>query len=112
MYESTHTPTDHPPNALEVNLEAYRPLLECDDISDADKAELLKALWSIIVSFAQLGWGVHPVQQAQEARQEVCGQIAEAGDHSPIPGGGMVELQHQFLIEQFNNAPDHPAQEG
>jgi len=55
------------PPRLTIDWDAYLPFFEDEDISDEDKRELIEALWSIMVSFVDLGFGVHPVQQA-------CGQ--------------------------------------
>lgn len=55
------------PPTLSIDWEAYLPFFEDDDIPDSEKQELIEALWSIVVSFVDLGFGVHPVQQA-------CGQ--------------------------------------
>lgn len=74
--------------SLEVDLERYRPFLESEDIAEADKDRLLHALWSIMVSFVQIGWGVHPAQQAQAARRTVS--------------------EDQALIPDFISAADTP----
>ncbi|MEM7544171.1 MAG: hypothetical protein AAF367_01420 [Pseudomonadota bacterium] len=55
------------PPRLEIDWDVYLPFFEDEDISDEDKRQLIEALWSIVVSFVDLGFGVHPVQQA-------CGQ--------------------------------------
>ena len=55
------------PPTLNIDWDAYLPFFEDEDISENDKQELIEALWSIVVSFVDLGFGVHPVQQA-------CGQ--------------------------------------
>ncbi|MEM7619880.1 MAG: hypothetical protein AAF228_05375 [Pseudomonadota bacterium] len=34
------------------------------DISDEKKRELIETLWNIIISFVDLGFGIHPLQQA------------------------------------------------
>ena len=52
------------PPRLEIDWDAYLPFFEDEDIPDEAKKELLEALWSIVVSFVDLGFGVHPVQQA------------------------------------------------
>lgn len=67
--------TETPPNfnpetappTLSIDWETYLPFFEEDDIPEDQKQELIEALWSIVVSFVDLGFGVHPVQQ-------VCGQ--------------------------------------
>lgn len=47
---------------LEVDVGRYQSYLESDDISDEQKADFLKALWTVMVAFVDLGYGVHPVQ--------------------------------------------------
>ena len=49
---------------IAVDYDAYAHFLENAGLSEAEKRELLQALWSIICSFVQLGYGVHPAQQA------------------------------------------------
>ena len=50
-------------NRLEVDIERYQSYLDNSDISDEQKAEFLKALWTVIVAFVDIGYGVHPVQE-------------------------------------------------
>lgn len=57
----------------------YEHFLEEMDLTDEQKRALLEALWSIIVGFVDLGFGVHPVQQS-------CGQNAQ--DDSATAGQG------------------------
>lgn len=58
----------------------YAALLADHQISEEDKRALLESLWSIISSFVQLGFHVHPVQQATDARdaRRNCGQAAKS----------------------------------
>ena len=62
------------PPRLEIDWDVYLPFFEDEDIPDEAKQELIEALWSIVVSFVDLGFGVHPVQQA-------CGQGALLDKH-------------------------------
>jgi len=52
---------------ISVDVEKYQAYLDGSGLSDAQKEEFLQSLWTIIVSFVELGFGVHPLQ-------EVCGQ--------------------------------------
>ena len=54
---------------LSVDVERYQAYLDGSDMSQAEKEEFLQALWQIIVSFVDLGFGIHPLQ-------EVCGKDA------------------------------------
>lgn len=59
---------DHASNAtLRIDVDRYQHMLDSADLTDAQKQEVLEALWSIIVTVVELGYGVHPLQ-------EVCGQ--------------------------------------
>jgi hypothetical protein len=54
-----------------VDVEKYQRFLDETDMTEEQKAEFLQALWSIIVTFVELGFGVHPLQ-------EVCGKGGQA----------------------------------
>lgn len=57
-----------------VDVEKYKELLDDPNLSEAEKESFLQALWSIVVAFVDLGFGVHPLQ-------EVCAQeLKEAFD--------------------------------
>jgi len=52
---------------IEIDVERYQAVLDELDGTPGQKEALIGALWSVIVNFVDLGFGVHPVQQ-------VCGQ--------------------------------------
>lgn len=58
-----------------VDVERYQTYLDETDMSEAQKAEFLQSLWQVMVSFVELGFGVHPLQ-------EVCGKDAGIGTQS------------------------------
>ncbi len=58
---------------LELDIEKYQAYLDGSDLTPAQKEDFLRALWSIVVGFVDLGFGVHPVQQA-------CGQVEKSLD--------------------------------
>lgn len=62
----------HPKQIMTVDVEKYQTYLDESDMTEAQKEEFLQALWSIIVSFVELGFGVHPLQ-------EVCGKPPAGG---------------------------------
>lgn len=98
MHEITSS-SPQPLPSLEVDLEVYRPLLDDSLVSEEDKLLLLEALWSIMLSFAQLGWGVHPAQQAQGA----CGGLQRRSD-SPAS----MDQGDPVLVPLFSCAADTP----
>jgi hypothetical protein len=56
--------SQHPQSHLEVDLEHYQDYLDDPSLTIDQKAEIIGALWTIITTFVELGFGVHPVQQA------------------------------------------------
>lgn len=55
---------------LTVDVEKYQALLDDPSLSEAQKEEFLRALWSIVVTFVELGFGVHPLQEVCEQESE------------------------------------------
>lgn len=72
--------TNASPLKVGLDYERYAALLADHQISEEDKRALLDSLWSIISSFVQLGFHVHPVQQAADARdaRRNCGQAVKS----------------------------------
>ena len=63
------TPEPPPiPLAIRLDIEAFLPFLADADLSDADKRAFIETLWSIVVSFVDLGFALNPTQQ-------VCGEV-------------------------------------
>lgn len=51
-----------------VDYDIYARYFENSNLSEADKRQIIDALWGVIVSFVQLGFGVHPAQSALTAK--------------------------------------------
>lgn len=61
--------------SLQLDVAYYQELFDDPDLSETEKEQIITALWSIVVAFVELGFGVHPAQQA-------CGQNGTNGDQS------------------------------
>ena len=62
------------PPTLTIDWELYGKYLDESNLSDTEKREFLETLFAIVVSAVDLGFGVHPVQQATG---NICEQQAE-----------------------------------
>ena len=51
---------------LKLDYDYYDELFDDLDISEQEKREYLEAVWTVIVSFVDLKFRIHPVQQACE----------------------------------------------
>jgi len=49
---------------LTLDVDYYQSYLDDMDIPEDKKKELIDTLWQIVVSFVDLGFGIHPLQQA------------------------------------------------
>jgi hypothetical protein len=80
--------------SLQVDWEVYGAMLEASDMTDAQKREFIETIWSIVVSFVDLGFGVHPVQQ-------VCGESISLNE---LLNGDVLSLPQSKSQAEFNNA--------
>ena len=87
-------------HALTLDVALYEKYLEASDVSDDQKQKLLEALWSVIVGFVDLGFEVHPLQQANS---EACEQEL---DLTSFMASDVVSLKKGISQNQFTDAAD------
>ena len=63
-------PQNTPPPAIQIDWQALLPYLEDSDLPDEDKRAFVETLWSIVLSFVDLGYGLNPTQ-------EICGEVID-----------------------------------
>lgn len=88
--------------SLDVDLDAYKAYLDDPALSDAQKDQIVDALWKIIVCFVDLGFGMSPLQQA-------CGKLEETGDEGGIRSQHVLGFKHGELSEYFNELASEKA---
>lgn len=69
-----NTPSNTTRPSVAIDWEQCLRLLEDSDMTDAQKREFIETVWSIVTAFVDLGFDLHPVQQA-------CGQ--DPGNEAP-----------------------------
>lgn len=72
--------TSHTPS-IAIDYALYEQYLEGSDLSETQKQDFLDALWSIMVSFVDLGFEIHPLQQAQAHCKKNREQNGNSADH-------------------------------
>lgn len=90
--KNTNKPAKMP--SLQVDWEVYAQMLEASDWSDAQKREFIETIWSLVMTFVDLGYGVHPVQQA-------CG---ESNSLDEIIKADMLSLPQSKSKTAFNKS--------
>lgn len=98
IHERDPTPERHE-NPLTIQFDAYEFLhhLEECDLTEEQKIEYLQTVWSIVLQFVDLGFGLHPIQQA-------CGQNEDISLKPALTAPKRVYLGHPILCEAFENA--------
>jgi hypothetical protein len=96
--------------ALTIDYALYEKHLEQSDLTDEQKQEFLDTLWSIIVGFVDLGFGVHPLQQGAPA---ACGQEI---DFSGFMASDVVSSAKNIPTKEFETVvagrePQQPERE-
>jgi len=96
--------------ALSLDWERFGSYLDASDLNDAQKQEFLETLWSLVVSFVDLGLGLHPLQlimdNSCEQKSGLAGLIAAESS--------AVVSSSQKSNPEFNAAAEHdehPARE-
>lgn len=79
---------------IAVDYDRYAHFLKNSDGTEEQKREFLQALWSIMVNFVDLGFGVHPLQQA-------CGQLEEIPLNVADIAEVEVEYSNTLIADKF-----------
>ncbi|MCY0149335.1 hypothetical protein OEG84_16870 [Hoeflea sp. G2-23] len=96
-------PTDCAP-ALSIDWEFYGTYLDESDLSDDQKREFIETLWSIAVSFVDLGFGIAPVQTG-------CEQNANSALRLPDDLLSLdKDIPQTNLEPRADETPSHPAE--
>lgn len=81
-------------SSLEIDFDHYQAYLDDPSLSMDQREEILEALWTIITAFVELGFGVHPAQQA-------CGKPASVLESEANSESSEVRSNHtKQTIEQ------------
>ncbi|MEQ9259694.1 MAG: hypothetical protein RIG84_11390 [Roseovarius sp.] len=79
---------------LSIDVAKYQEYLDGSDLTPEQKEEFLRAMWSIVVTFVELGYGVHPLQEA-------CGKDREADGPPPARAFDGVISKDQETAKPF-----------
>ncbi len=88
--------------ALTFDVELFQHNLDKSDLTQEQKDEFLLDLWNCMVCLVDLGFGVHPLQQAAS---DGCGQIQNFVDFFRLDPEDMVECDNNPKSD-FNRTAD------
>lgn len=70
--------------SLSIDWEVYAAMLDSSDMPLEQQKELIETLWSIVVTFVDLGFDLNPLQQ-------ICGEPQEMGTDDPLDVVSLIE---------------------
>ena len=85
---------------LEIDYAKYEQLLDDPDLTEKQKRAFIETIWNTIVTFVDAGFGVHPVQQAQNP----CGKLTKNLPKPAVRAPDGVELSDAILLNKFEGA--------
>lgn len=56
---------------LTIDYALFEKLLEDTEISEEDKRQFIETWWNLIINFVDLGFGIHPLQQACDPPEDL-----------------------------------------
>lgn len=75
--------------SLTIDVAKYQEYLDGSDLTPEQKEDFLRAVWSVVVTFVELGFDVHPLQ-------EVCGKGVGTSTQRPKAAFDQVESNGQL----------------
>jgi hypothetical protein len=91
-----HAEETHTPPIVTVDYERYAHFLEEADLTEKQTREFLQIIHNIIISFIDLGFGVHPLQQA-------CGQGENNPSKTASSTQSVLDYPDKLLAENFED---------
>lgn len=88
-----------PKRSLGIDVAKYQAYLDDEDLSDAQKEQIVLAVFQIMSAFVQLGYGVHPLQ-------EVCGQVEGKVDRSKRADSNDSTTSQKTMNKEFERAAE------
>lgn len=79
--DGTNPASSPPLGPITVDWKLFEHHLADEDLTEDEKREFLQALWYIVVTFVDLGFGIEPVQQAMRL-------AAAEASHPAMPDAG------------------------
>lgn len=72
-------------HGLQLDVAYYQDLFDDPELNEAEREQIITALWQIIVAFVEIGFEVHPAQQA-------CGKCRTKQDRTSISQADELDL--------------------
>lgn len=86
--------------SLAIDVARYQEYLDGSDLTPEQKEDFLRAVWSVVVTFVELGFDVHPLQ-------EVCGK--GVGTSTQRPKASLDRVRSKGQLNHGTNRKSGPS---
>ena len=93
IHERDPTPT----LAIQFDAQEFAHFLDQSDLTHDQKLEYIQTIWGIVLQFIDMGFGIHPIQQA-------CGQFDEAAVLCGDADSDALDSPHPKFCKDFERA--------
>lgn len=83
--------------ALTFDPDAYREFLADCGLSEIQQQEFLSALWTIIVGFVDLGFGIHPINHVSQNAKTLEPDSSEALSSQDTSSNNREKVADRFM---------------
>lgn len=87
---------------LTIDWDLYGEYLQDSDLTEDEQREFIQTLWNIVVAFIDLGFSIHPMQQACEQNDELSSLIAQtvlSSNHPNITSESIADARDDCSAE-------------
>lgn len=83
--------------AIQFDAQEFAHFLDESDLTHEQKLEYIRTVWQIVLQFIDMGFGIHPLQQA-------CGSFDEAAVLCGVADSDALKSPHPELCTDFESA--------
>ncbi|MEM9494974.1 MAG: hypothetical protein AAGA09_03140 [Pseudomonadota bacterium] len=89
-------------NVLTLDMEKYLGQLTDWDITEEQKIQFIESLWALLVSFAEVGFEIHPVQSVLESSQSYAQKTPETPENTALSRSFVLQSK-PIITTQIND---------
>ncbi len=89
---------------ITVDVDEFAHFLDDADMTDEEKVLFLQTYWNLFVEITSIGWGVHPVQLALQAKETSCGKPSNTSLEAGTDSDDAVYCLDRKFFEKFDAA--------
>lgn len=91
-----------PKLAIQFDAQEFAHFLDETDLTEDQKRAYIQTIWTIVLQFVDLGFGIHPIQTA--LGPQACGQFDGTAVLCGVPDSDALDSSHPEFCKDFERA--------